>query len=201
MNRIAPSLAALLIASAGCGGGTDGTPAAPPTAPAPTPPPPPEPAPPPDPPIEITPVARGISVTSENQILLELMPEDLVPANPLDLAGRTVLFTPAGGGYSREVRAVAWEEDIGSPIDDNAEIELSFPFEFSAQEWRSFFVSRYGLITFGEPYPFPEVGPDRFGTMSEIAAHLTSLNAISPLYKPRLGGWTTWDAERLPAPG
>ena len=69
MSRTAWALAALLIVGAGCGGGPDGTPVAPPTAPTPTPPPAPEPAPPPDPPIEITPVGRGISVTSENQIL------------------------------------------------------------------------------------------------------------------------------------
>lgn len=194
VRRIAPSLAILLIASAGCGGGPDGVPAAPPTAPVPTPKstlaPAPEPEPRPVPSIEITPVGRGISVTDENQILLELMPEDIVPANPLGLAGRTVIFTPDGsGGYSRDVRALAWEEDIGAPVDDNAEIELSFPFEFSAREWRSFFVSRYGLITFGEPYPFPRTGPDRFGTMSAIATHFPSLNAISALYKPHLGGW------------
>ena len=48
MSRTAWALAALMIAAAGCGGGTDGTPATPPTAPppAPTPVPPPEPEPP-----------------------------------------------------------------------------------------------------------------------------------------------------------
>lgn len=39
MNRIAPALAALLVGAAGCGGGTDGTPATLPTAAAPAPPP------------------------------------------------------------------------------------------------------------------------------------------------------------------
>ena len=151
---------------------------------------------PPPPAIEVTPVGRGISVTSENQILLELMSEDLAPANPLDLAGRTLMFTPGGrGGYSREVRTLDWEEDLGDPVDDNAEIV--FQFDFAGREWDSFFVSRYGLVTFGEPYPFSQVGPDRWGTMAEIAQHLGAPPAIAALYKPRLGGWSTYDADQF----
>jgi len=146
--------------------------------------------------IEITPIGRGISVTSEDQILVELEAGDVVPANPLDLAGKTLLFTPDGqSGYLRSVHSLAWEEDIGSPEEDNAEIELPFLFRFSGQDWSSFFLSRYGLVTFGEPYPFPRNGPDRWGTMSQIAAHIGSLNAISALYKPMLGGWSLWDAD------
>ena len=198
MRRTAWALAALLIAAAGCGGGTDGTPAAPPTAPAPTPTPPPapEPEPPPGPPIEITPVGRGISVTDRGQILVELTPGDIVPANPLDLAGRTLVFTPDGrGGYSREVRALDWDDDIGDPVDANEEIEPSFRFDFAGQQWKSFFVSRYGLVTFGEPYPFANAGPNVFGTMQEIAVNLGAPPMIAALYKPQLGGWYDSDAE------
>ena len=196
MSRTAWALAALLIVGAGCGGGPDGTPVAPPTAPAPTPPPAPEPAPPPDPPIEVTPVGHGISITSENQILMELMSEDLAPANPLDLAGRTLMFTPDGrGGYSREVRTLDWDEDLGDPVDDNAEIV--FQFDFAGRQWESFFVSRYGLVTFGEPYPFSQHGPDRWGTMAKLAEHLGAPPAIAALYKPRLGGWSTYDADQF----
>ena len=185
------ALIALLIVGASCGGGTEGTPVAPPTAPTPTPPPAPEPTPPPPPPIEITPVDRGISVTDRGQILVELTPGDIVPANPLDLAGRTLVFTPDGrGSYSRSVRALAWEDDIGNPVDDNEEIEPNFRFDFAGQKWESFFVSRDGLVTFGEPYPFPQVGPDRWGTMQEIAGHLGTPPLIAALYKPRLGGST-----------
>ncbi len=127
---------------------------------------------------------------------MELKTDDIVPANPFDLAGRSLVFTPDGsGGYSRSVHALAWEEDIGSPEKNNAEIELPFQFRFSGQDWGSFFLSRYGLVTFDEPYPFPRNGPDRWGTMSQIAAHISSLNAISALYKPMLGGWSPWDAD------
>ena len=196
MNRMHRALAALLIVGAGCGGGTDGTPAAPPTAPAPAPPP--EPAPPPPPPIEITPVARGISVTDRGQILVELTRGDIVPANLLDLAGHTLVFTPDGrGGYSRSVRALAWDDDIGNRVGNNEEIEVSFPFDFAGQRWESFFVSRYGVVTFGEPYPFRPDGPDRQGTMQEIAVHLGTPPLIAALYKPRLGGWSTREADTL----
>ena len=145
--------------------------------------------------IDLTVVGQGISVTSENQIVLELMPEDIVPANPLDLAGRTLLFTPSGDGYSREVWPLDWDEDLGDPVDDNTEIIFSF--DFAGRPWESFFVSRYGVVTFGEPYPFSRHGPDRWGTMAEIAEHLGAPPMIAALYKPRLGGWGVWDAENF----
>ena len=153
---------------------------------------------PPPPLTRITPVDRGISVTDRGQILLELAPGDIVPAHPLDLAGRTLVFTPDGrGGYERSVRALAWEEDLGDPVDDKTEIEPSFPFDFAGQRWESFFVSRYGLVTFGEPYPFPQNGPDRWGTMQEIAVNLGAPPLIAALYKPQLGGRSTRNAEAL----
>ena len=129
---------------------------------------------------------------------MELTRDDIVPANPLDLAGRTLVFTPDGrGGYSRSVRALAWEEDIGDPVDDNEEVEPAFAFDFAGRRWESFFVSRYGAVTFGEPYPFSQHGPDRWGTMAEIAEHLGAPPMIAALYKPRLGGWSLHDAEEF----
>ena len=191
VNRMPWPFIALLIVGAGCGGGPDGTPVAPPTAPTPTPPPAPEPAPPPDPPIEITPVGRGISVTAENQILLELMPEDVVSANPLDLAGRTLMFTPAGGGYSREVRALDWEEeaDDAERMREPVEVELEhFRFPFAGREWDSFFYTRPGLISFGKPIPSDRSWPKRFGTMPQMFDLFVIAPTISALYKPDLGG-------------
>ena len=285
MSRTAWALAALLIATAGCGGGTDGTPAAPPTAPVPTPSPAPEPPgvpsslrvsasgedfvewtwnavagadgydvqfsldemfdsadeiigrtadqtsyrrqplpagstaflrvrsasgsgdrrvtsdwsahvsgmtpAPPAPAIEITPVGRGISVTSENQILLELMSGDLVPANPLGLAGRTLMFTPAGAGYSREVRALDWEEEAGDAerMRGPAEVGLEhFRFPFAGREWDSFFYTRPGVVSFGKPIPRDYGWPERFGTMSQVFDLLAITPMISALYKPHLDG-------------
>ena len=81
--------------------------------------------------------------TPDNQILVALAPDDIVPANLFDLNGRTLVFTPDGqSGYSRSVLDLAWEEDLGGPVRDGEEIELNFQVEFSGREWESFFVSR-----------------------------------------------------------
>ena len=140
--------------------------------------------------IEITRIGRGISVTSEDQILVELRSADVVPANPFDLAGRTLVFTPDGrGGYSRAVLPLDWDsEDRGERPDRPVEIELQhFEFDFSGRKWRSFFLSRTGLITFGEAFP-QTLTPARFGTMEMIADAMVMAPTISALYKPYLGG-------------
>ena len=140
--------------------------------------------------IEITPIGRGISVTSENQILVELEPTDVVPANPFDLAGRTLVFTPDGrGGYSRAVGPLDWDpEDRGERPERPVEIDLKhFRFDFSGREWDSFFLHRSGLITFGQEFP-PERTPARFGTMGMIADAMAEIPTISGFYKPYLWG-------------
>ncbi len=128
----------------------------------------------------------GISPTMDNQILVELMPEDTTPANLFDLNERTLVFTPDGeGGYSREVQPLAWEEHIGAVVADGALIALeSFAFDFAGQSWDSFYVSRHGLLTFGGPL---RDSGNRFATMHEMAARFVDTPTISPLYKPWLG--------------
>ena len=144
--------------------------------------------------IEITPIGRGVSVTSENQILVELEPGDIVSANPFDLAGRTLVFTPDGrGGYSRAVQPLNWDpDDRGERPRRPVEIELKhFQFDFSGQKWRSFFLSPTGLITFGKAFPNwrSDLGAVRFGTMRMIADAMVVTPTISALYKPYLGGY------------
>lgn len=165
--------------------------------------------------IEITPVGRGVSVTSENQIIIELQPSDVEPANPLDLSSRTVVFTPnADGEYSRQVLPSNWDPNFrGEQYRGIAEIELQhFPFEFSGQSWTSFYPSRHGLITFGEI--FAESDPVRFGTMPMYADFIakSATPTISALYKPALWGslyvaessdrvtitWLAWDSVLAP---
>ena len=119
------------------------------------------------------------------------MSEDLVPANPLDLAGRTLMFTPAGGGYSREVRALDWEEEVDDAerMRGPAEVELEhFRFPFAGREWGSFFYTRPGVISFGKPIPRDYGWPERFGTMSQVFDLLAITPMISALYKPHLRG-------------
>ena len=133
----------------------------------------------------------SVTTTPDNQILVELAPEDTTAANLFDLNGRTLIFTPDGhGGYSRSVRSVTWDDDIGPAVSDGAEIRFqSFLFDFAGRGWGSFFINRHGLITFGEPltYRYWDAG-NRFDTMSEIAGKFVTTPTISPLYKPMLGG-------------
>ena len=142
---------------------------------------------------------RNISTTPDNQIVLELAPGDIVPANLFDLNGRTLLFTPDNRGqYSRSLHSVAWESDVGNPVDDLAEVEFpGFRFPFAGRRWESFFVSRYGILTFGELFAFSGDGPRRWGRMSDIADLFVTTPTISALYKPMLGGWSEWDADRF----
>ena len=129
-----------------------------------------------------------VSTTPDNQILVELTPGDLGPAHRFDLNGRTVIFTPDGhGGYSRSVRSVVWEENIGSAVTDGTEILFrSFMFDFAGHRWGSFFVSQLGLITFGEPLTYSYEN-DRFSTLPETARKFVTTPTISPLFKPTLG--------------
>ena len=108
----------------------------------------------------------------------------MTAANLFDLNGRTLIFTPDGqGGYSRSVQSVAWDDDIGEGVADQAEIAFqNFTFDFAGQRWGSFFVSRHGLITFGGP--FVHDGRFRWLTMHEIAGEFVRSPTISPLYKP-----------------
>ena len=132
----------------------------------------------------------GISTTADDQILVELMPEDTTPANLFDLNERTLVFTPDGeGGYSREVQSLAWEEHLGAEVADGALIALeSFTFDFAGQSWDSFHVSRHGLLTFGEPFTYVHLySKNRFATMDKIADVFVDTPTISPLYKPLLG--------------
>ena len=135
--------------------------------------------------------AGQISTTVNNQILVELAPDDTTPANLFDLNGRTLVFTPDGnGGYSRAVRSVVWEDDVGPAVADGEEVQLqSFMFDFAGRRWGSFFVSRHGLITFGEPLTYSYWDAEnRFDPMPEIARNFVTAPTISPLYKPILGG-------------
>ena len=122
---------------------------------------------------------------------MELEPDDIVPANPFDLASRSLVFTPDGsGGYSRSVGPLDWDpEDRGKAPKRPAQIELTFQFDFSGRKYASFFLSKTGLITFGKEFPSDRT-PARFGTMRMIADAMVVTPTISALYKPYLSGNT-----------
>ena len=133
----------------------------------------------------------GISTTLDNQIILELAPGDTADPNPVDLEGRTLVFTPDGhGGYSRSVQPLAWEDHLGEAVADEAVVELeNFMFDFAGQRWGAFHVSRHGLLTFGAPFAWSYYRDGRFFTMREIAAAFVHSPTISPLYAPAFGDW------------
>ena len=129
--------------------------------------------------------AGQISTAADNQILVELAPDDTASANLFDLNGRTLVFTPDGnGGYSRAVRSAVWEDDVGPAVADGEEVQLqSFMFDFAASRWGSFFVSRHGLITFGEPLTYRYWDAEnRFDTMQGVAGKFVRTPTTSPLW-------------------
>ena len=136
-----------------------------------------------------------ISTTVDDQILVELAPEDTSSANLFDLNGRTVTFAPDGrGAYSRSVRSLEWEENLGADVTlewdrhrDGVEVEFGgFEFEYAGRLWRSVFISRHGFLTFGAP--LPRNSDPWFSPMSDAAGWLATTTTISALYKPAFGG-------------
>ena len=141
-----------------------------------------------------------IWVTADNQILVELVPVDATSPHYqygphlFDLNGRTLVFTPDGrGGYSREVRALEWEEEIGEEVEINSApgswaliLLEGFDFPFAGQRWDSFHLGSPGVVTFGGP--FTDTQSHYEITMKEIADEFISGPTISALYKPERYG-------------
>ena len=139
----------------------------------------------------------GLSTTPDNQIILELKPEDTTPPNLFDLDGRTLVFRPDGrGGYLRDVRSLEWEETLGAEVTlewdkfrDGVEIEFEdFEFDYAGRRWDSAFMSKHGLVTFGAPLEYSEHAAAWFSSMAESAARFATTPMISALYKPAFGG-------------
>ena len=135
------------------------------------------------------PISR-VSTTTADQVIVELSPGDGAEPHLFDLNGRSLVFTPDGHGrYSRDVRPLAWEADIGEPVPDRAEVVIeSFEFDFAGRRWASLYVSKHGALTLGEPLTYEYWGQNWFATMREHANRFVSAPTISPLYKPILGG-------------
>ena len=138
---------------------------------------------------------KEVWVTADNQILVELAPDEANRPNLFDLNGRSVVFTPDGRGrYSRQVRALEWEEEIGEEVEyqSGAVILLEgFDFPFAGQRWDSFHLGppgAPGVLTFGGPFTYTR--PHVSGKMKNIADEFISGPTISALYKPYRYGTT-----------
>ena len=143
---------------------------------------------------------KDLWVTADNQILVELALDEDTRPNLFDLNGRTLVFTPDGqGGYSRQVRALEWEEEIGeeaqNAVSSGTVIQFeSFGFPFAGQRWDSFYLGPPGVVTFGAPFTYSY--PHRSATMQEIADRFISGPTLSALYRPLRYG-TTHVARRI----
>ena len=136
---------------------------------------------------------KEIWVTADNQILVELKDDEDTRPNLFDLNGRTLVFTPDGaGGYSRRVRALEWEEEIGEEVqkltDARPMIRLKgFGFSFAGRRWDSFYLGPPGVVTFGAPFTYSW---SFFITMQDVADRFISGPTLSALYSPLRYGTT-----------
>ena len=129
----------------------------------------------------------GTVYTVGHSIILELDPEDLMPANLFDLEGKTIRFTPDDSGYRTEVLPLQWDPDFGTVIHGfpSAQVSLNnLQFPFSGESWDSFFVNAYGNITFGVDQ-FAIYGEVLRGFASSMIGEIVPI--ISPLFR-ELGG-------------
>lgn len=137
--------------------------------------------------------------TQGNLIVMELDDRVLGKANPFDLTGHTLRFTPDGSGYRVGSGPLNWDSDYGPEL-GNAEADLKrFAFPFSGKLWNSLLVGTTGSIRFGgsekdvglDPYGHRDGGIvlERFDRLAEVASKLIDkAPAISVFLKPRMSG-------------
>jgi hypothetical protein len=141
----------------------------------------------------------GKASTDGNLVVMELNDGALGKANPFDLVGQTLRFTPDGSQYRLDHGRLNWDSDFGPQL-SGAEVTLhQFAFPFSGKRWDSFFLGTTGSISFG-PREKDE-GPDgsgrpeggvsigRFEPLAEAASTLIDqAPAICVFFKPRMSG-------------
>jgi len=143
--------------------------------------------------------------------VLELDEGVIAEANPFDLEGRTLRFTPDGAGYRVENLPLAWDPDYGPELDGGRVTLNGFAFPFSGADRTSLDVGT-GTIVFPPPEPEGEGGEEaaggrggrggggpggrgrglpvgRFDELREAAPEAEgTVPAISVFLKPRLRG-------------
>ena len=92
------------------------------------------------------------TITTQGDLIVMTLEENVLgSANLFDLAGRTLRFTPAVGGYRGENLPLEWDGEFGTEM-SNASLTLqSFAFPFSGQTWKQLTVGITGSISFGSP--------------------------------------------------
>ena len=140
----------------------------------------------------------GTVSTRGDLILVELDQGAVVAANPFDLEGRTLRFTPDGGGYRVRNLPLRWDADFGPRLDGSEVVLDAFSFPMSGSSWSAFSVGRTGTISLGADAPGSLVG--RFAELREAASGIVgTVPVIAAFLKPRLSGprWVKELADRV----
>ncbi len=140
----------------------------------------------------------GAISTQGNLIVMTLEEGALGKANLFDLGRRTLRFTPEGGEYRVENRALQWDADLGPEMNGSQATLQKFQFPFSGKSWDSFSVGITGSVAFGAAPSGGRGGAggrgggvsvDRFAQLQEAARTLVNtVPAICVFFKPRMSG-------------
>ena len=137
---------------------------------------------------------EAATVSSLDQVIIELGPDDFVPGNLFDLEGKTLRFIPEGIGYRIEVLPLQWDSDFGTVIDGFPSIQVTlnnFQFPFSGTNWSTLFVNNFGSVSFGEGQnAFYNFGPDSSLRFQDLGGSLINTVPIISALSHLLGGYT-----------
>ena len=137
---------------------------------------------------------EAATVSSLDQVIIELGPDDFVPGNLFDLEGKTLRFIPEGIGYRIEVLPLQWDSDFGTVIDGFPSIQVTlnnFQFPFSGTNWSTLFVNNFGSVSFGEGQnAFYNFGPDSSLRFQDSGGSLINTVPIISALSHLLGGYT-----------
>ena len=133
-------------------------------------------------------------------VIVELENSAVVPANLLDLEGRTLRFVPQGGGYRVESVPLIWDPSFGSEIFGypSTPVQLSaFGFPFAGSVWSSFHVGFFGNLTFGaDQTAIYDIAEDRFADLRTYGDRLELRAPVIAALFRRLGGFNfPWDPD------
>lgn len=133
-------------------------------------------------------------------ILMTLNPGVLGRENLFDLQGRTLVFTPAPGGYRVTNEPLRWDAAWGHKLSGPALRLRDFAFPFSGQAWHALSVGDSGSIRMGPPGPPRHFGSftlpprggvaiPRFAQLAQAAGTLVNTApALCVFFKPRMHG-------------
>jgi hypothetical protein len=126
---------------------------------------------------------RPKTFVSDNVLVIDADAETARQIRKFDLAGKSILFTPNGRGFTAAVGPLVWDSAIGAYFDTKpsslmyGEVPLkNWTFPFGGKRYAALKISQLTAI-------FPEEVVHQFDQLTEDAA-LTTTPAIAPLLLP-----------------